>query len=282
LIAKNLEARYRWNSISWRVSHIVFKKINNSLTLSVEYKKELKYAADLSVVDLGSGKRKIWMPAELCDIEPGNPYRVKLSDRETAQMIRYACNSPSDNAKSIVGPGFSTLGLAPPAAPANGFGIEIDTSMSVVPGRELNQPRLTYRVGNPKVHNGSWNILDVKFHRAVTVSSWWILVVQDRRKSLTGGEDPRLKEIVRGFREKLKNSGITMPDGTPRVLPLTEFPHPNRDPRGEQALDNIRRIIAEAVKTVPKPSFILVLLGNRDHFVYPGIKVTPAPIFFLS
>ena len=238
----------------------------------------MKYATELPVVDVGSAKRKIWIPAELCDIEPGNPYCVKLSDKETAQMIRHACNLPTTNAESIVDRGFSALGLAPLTAPADGFGITIDTSMSVVPGRELNQPCLTYSVGDPKIQNGSWNILDVKFHRAVIVSRWWILVVQDRKKTLTDGEDPRLKEIARGFREKLKKSGITMPDGMPRVLPVTETPPFHRDPTREQALNNIRQIISEAVKTEPKPSFILVLLENRDHFIYPGIKVTSASI----
>ena len=82
--------------------------------------------------------------------------------------------------------------------------------------------------------------------------------MQDRRKTLRGDEDPRLKEIAQGFREKLKKSGITMPDGMPRVLPVTELPHSNRDPRREQALNIIRQIITEAVKTVPKPSFILI------------------------
>ena len=195
-------------------------------------------------------------------------------------MIRYTCNPPKSNAESIVDRGFPALGLAPLTAPSNGFDIKIDASMSVVPGRELNQPRLTYRVGNAKIQNGSWNILDVKFHQAVIVSSWWILVVQDGRKTLKDDEDPRLKEIVQGFREKLKKSGITMPDGMPRILPVTELLHSNRDPRREQALNNIRQIITGAVKTVPKPSFILVLLENRDRFIYPGIKVTPASKLF--
>ena len=260
----------------------MYIKNTNPLTLSAEYNKGLKYAADLPVVNLGLAKRKFWIPAELCDIEPGNPYCVKLSDSETAQMIRYACNSPAINAESIVDRGFSALGLAPLAAPANGFGITIDTNMSVVPGRELNQPRLTYKVGNPKIQNGSWNILDVKFHRAITVSSWWILVVQDRKNILTGSEDPRLRDIAQGFGEKLKKCGITMPDGMPRVLPVTATPHLNRDPRREQALNNIRQILTEAIRTVPKPSFILVLLENRDHFIYPGIKVTSAPNPFSS
>jgi hypothetical protein len=75
--------------------------------------------------------------------------------------------------------------------------------------------------------------------------------VQDIYKSLTGGEDPRLKEIAQVFREKMKKSGITMSDGMPRVLLLTETPHSNGDPRREQALNNIRQIITETVTTVP-------------------------------
>jgi eukaryotic translation initiation factor 2C len=154
-------------------------------------------------------------------------------------MIRYACNFRTTIAEIIVDRGFSALGLAPLATPASGFGITIDTNMSVVPGRELNQPRLTYRFGNPNIQNGNWNILDVKFHRAITASSWWILVVQDRKKNLTDRKDPKLREIAQGFRKKLKKSGITMPDGMPRVLPVTETPPSYRDPRREQALNNI-------------------------------------------
>ena len=243
--------------------------MTNLLTPSAEYQIKLKFGADLPVVNLSSSKRKNWVPAELCDIEPGNAYRGKLDDRETAQMIRYACNPPKINAEATVGRGLPSLGLAPPT---NGFGIEIDTSMSVIPGRELNHPRLTYKTGNPRVQNVSWNILDAKFHRAVNISSWWILIVQDGRNILNGPQDPKLKKIVQGFRHKLKSIRIAIPDEMPRVLPLTEFP--KQDPRRVKAIDNIRQILKTTVQEVAKPSFILVLLENRDNFIYPGIKVT--------
>jgi len=245
------------------------------LTLSAEYQRKLKFAADLPVVDLGSAKRKNWVPAELCDIEPGNAYRGKLSHQETAQMIRYACNPPKVNAEAIVGRGFPAIGLAPLKSPTDGFGIAIDTSMAVVPGRELNPPRLTYRAGNAKVQNGSWNILDVKFHRGGTVSSWWVLVIHDGKGILKGPTDQALQGIVRGFGDKLKNSGVAMPGGMPRLLPPAKFLNPNQDLGRVEALNNVRQILREASKGAPKPSFILVLLENRDNFIYPGIKVIP-------
>ena len=254
--------------------------MTGSMTLSTEYQKKLKYAVDLPVVDLGSMSRKNWVPAELCDIEPGNAYRGKLTDKETAQMIRYACNPPKINAEAIVGRGFSLLGLAPVATPTSGFGISLDTEMAVVPGREFNPPRLTYRVGNAKVQNGSWNILDVKFHRGGTVFSWWVLVVRDGRDILKGPNDPNLKGLVEGFREKLKKSGVTMPEGMPRLLPPAKCSNPQQDPGRVEALNNIRQILREASKGAPKPSFILVLLENRDNFIYPGIKVPSVTLFF--
>ena len=252
--------------------------MTSSLTLSTEYQKKLSFGADLPVVDLGSANRKNWVPAELCDIEPGNAYRGKLTDNETAQMIRYACNPPKINAEAIVRRGFPALGLAPPT---NGFGISLDTEMAVVPGREFNPPRLTYRVGNAKVQNGSWNILDVKFHRGGTVSSWWVLVVRDGKDILRGPADPNLKGLVEGFREKLKKSGVTMPEGMPRLLPPAKCPNSQQDPGRVEALNIIRQILKEASKGAPKPSFILVLLENRDNFIYPGIKVIiPSVTFF--
>lgn len=256
--------------------------MTSSLTLlSTEYQKRLSYGADLPVVDLGSMNRKNWVPAELCDIEPGNAYRGKLTDKETAQMIRYACNPPKINAEAIVVRGFPALGLAPVAPPSNGFGISLDTEMAVVPGREFNPPRLTYRVGNAKVQNGSWNILDVKFHRGGTVSSWWVLVVRDGRDILKGPADPKLKGLVEGFREKLKKSGVTMPEGMPRLLPPAKCPSPQQDPGRVEALNIIRQILRDASKGGPKPSFILVLLENRDNFIYPGIKVIISSVTFL-
>jgi eukaryotic translation initiation factor 2C len=240
-----------------------------------EYKIKLKHPADLPVVDIGSAKKTNWVPAELCDIGPGQPYRGKLNDRETAQMIKYACNPPKVNAEAIVNQGFPTLGLAPVAAPINGFGVSIDTEMAVIPGRELLEPRLTYRDGNATIKSGSWNILDVKFHRGATVTSWWVMVVRDGSGTIAGPQDPNFKALVAGFTKKCKTSGIAMPEGLPRLLPPVNLPSPQSHPTRANAIDAIRTTIKTALneKGGKKPSFILVLLENRDNFIYPGIKV---------
>ncbi|KAJ7119645.1 Piwi-domain-containing protein [Mycena epipterygia] len=238
-----------------------------------KYNIKLKYPADLPVIDIGSAKKSVFVPAELCEIEPGQAYRGKLNDVETAQMIKVACNPPRFNAEAITMQGFPALGLAPVKAPVDGFNIEVDTEMAVIPGRELNPPRLSYSRGTANVRNASWNIMDVKFHRGAAVSNWWVMVVRDGREVLQGKGDPQLQNLVTKFREKLQKSGMQISNDLPRLVPTPPLQNLQDDSR-EAALAAIRKEIKDALTSSGnrKPSFILVLLSHRDNYIYPGIK----------
>ncbi|KAJ7117885.1 argonaute-like protein [Mycena crocata] len=240
-----------------------------------KYQIKLRRPTDLPVVDIGSAKKTVYVPAELCEIEAGQPYRGKLSDVETAQMIKIACNPPRVNAEAITSDGFSLLGLSPtkPPADTNGFNVSVDTEMAVIPGRELNPPRLSYSKGTANVRNGSWNIMDVKFHRGATVSSWWVLVVRDGREVLEGKTDPQLRNLVTKFREKLQRSGMQISNDLPARLLVTPPLQNLQDASREKALQEIKTILVDNLKPpAKKPSFILVLLSHRDNYIYPGIK----------
>jgi len=266
-------ARFRSSSISSKVPY--FFQISSYFLIRclLEYNRKLKYATNLPVVNVGSAKKPNWIPPELCVVEEGNAYRDKLSDKETASMIKYACNIPKVNAEAITQRGFPLLGLGPVKPPTDGFGVTIDTDMCVIPGRELRPPSLTYRAGNARVANGSWNILDVKFHRGAQITSWWVLIVRDNRNTFEGPKDPRLMGLVQGFGNKLRSSGIALPQGLPFLMPPATLANPNNDPGRLQSLSIIRNLIKSNLATRPKPSFILVLLEARDNFIYPGIKV---------
>ena len=236
-----------------------------------EYKIKLKYPAELPVIDLASLKnpQPVWVPAELCDIEPGQPYG-KLNDKQTAQMIRYACNPPKVNAEAIVNQGFKSLGFSDPIG---GFGITIDTNMAVIPGRRLGPPGLSYKVGTARVAGGSWNILDVKFHKGASVASWWVVVVRDGLGMVTGPQDTKLRDLVAGFKAKCQRSGMVMPDGLPTLIPIN-LPTPNVDPARLRAIEMIKNAFKSKIAELKKkPSFALVLLERRDNYIYPAIKV---------
>lgn len=188
-------------------------------------------------------------------------------------MIRYACNPPRVNADTIVGRGFPTLGLTPETlgSPMSNFGMAVDNDMAVIPGRELPAPRLSYKAGRPpNVNNGSWNILDVKFHGGGAIKSWWVLVVRDGRNVFSRPDDQNLVGVWRGFGEKCRNSGMSL-QSTPIMLAQSLIP-PANDLSRKQALDQIRQNIKKHISEKGKPTFILVLLSHRDNYIYPGIK----------
>lgn len=209
----------------------------------------------------------------------GTPYRGKLNDIETAQMIKFACNPPAVNGQAIMNHGLRDMGLTnPPQSPVSAFGMEIRQEMSVIPGRELAPPRLTYKVGNAKVQGGSWNILDVQFQRGAKVPGIWVLVVQDGANPfISDPKDQRLQQLLTGFTNKLRKSGVSLSPGPPRLLPPARLLPPNTDPDRSRSLNEIRKTLTAAMGPGPKqvkPGFVLVLLERRDNYIYPGIKVS--------
>lgn len=227
---------------------------------------------DLPVVDTGSRARPIYIPSELCEIEPGQPYG-KLDDQEVAQMIKFACNKPGLTAAFIQNEGLAAFKFtqATQAAPIKGFGITIAEEMTAVPGRELPPPSLSYKVGKPNVRDGSWNILDIKFHRGVVIQRACVLVVRDGgRDKFNGPADPELKNVVDAFFKKLKDCGITITT-PPKVIFTEMLPAPNQDPGRVKALAHIADTIKKNMEPRNK-ALTFVLLSRVDKFIYPGIK----------
>ncbi|KAF7290752.1 Argonaute-like protein [Mycena indigotica] len=238
-----------------------------------KYKIQIRYPTELPVVDIGGPQKHNYLPAELCEIEPGNPYRGLLGPKETAEMIRVACNPPRFNADAITGEGFKLLGIDPLQSPANGFGVTIDTEMAVVPGRQLAAPGLSYARKSIRANAGSWNIMDVTFHRGAAVKSYWVLVVRDGREIVSRGDDPELKALIQNFQAKLQRCGMKTPSGVPRLIPTPQLQR-MQDAGREEALRAIKKCITDtlAAEQGKKPDFILVLLSHHDNFIYPGIK----------
>ncbi|KIJ17922.1 hypothetical protein PAXINDRAFT_167846 [Paxillus involutus ATCC 200175] len=254
----------------------------NSPKMSVEQYFKRKYniqlrQPDMPVVDISgpNAKHPIYVPPELCEILPGQPFRGKLNDQETSIMLRYACNAPADNARAIVGQGFPILGLGSDNQKLTNFGLKVSGNMAVLPARELPPPKISYRGSQPpRVNNGSWNILDVKFHVGGAVKSWWILVVHEQSLIFQGPDDPRLAGLWQGFAGKCQRSGMTgiAPNSPAPALLSVRLPNPASDPGRQQALSSIRGAIQQNLKSRGKPSFMLVILSGRDNYIYPGIK----------
>ncbi|KAH9942807.1 Piwi-domain-containing protein [Amylocystis lapponica] len=225
-----------------------------------KYNITLAHADDIPVIDVSTNRAKPnFLPAEICEIFPGQAYRGRLSPKETAEMIKYACNPPAVNANSIVGEGFDMLGLG--------------GEMARTPARVLPPPGVTYKAGRPSVRDGSWNILDVKLQAGGNMTNWAVMLVQDGgRSEFAGPTDPELMTFLRMFANKCRTSGITCPDSPPTIMQTGRLPPPRQDPSRVGALRQIEQTIKNNLNPRQKPSFILVLLSGVDNFIYPGIK----------
>ena len=227
----------------------------------------------MPLIDVGAPGKASYIPAELCTIEPGEPHLGKLSPNETSEMLRVASRRPAANAELIARTGLPRLGIDPAAPVLNNFGIRISTQMTVIPGRELPPPSVTYRKGPLRVANGSWNIVDVKFHHGAKMGNWKVLVVRDGVEALSfnGPADPRLSGFIKAFADKCRNSGMDIGTGPPMTKPTPALPAIRDDPGRRKALNMIKQSI-EGFGDPKDISFILVLLQKRDDFIYPGIK----------
>ena len=227
-------------------------------------------------MDLGTGVKSVLIPAELCDILPDQPYRGKLLDEHTANMIKAATKPPNVNASAIVSQGTESLGFKPNASPQlRSFGISIGNEMTVVPGRVLPPPHIQYSQGlTPVDDKGAWNLRQVKFFRGATLPSWAVLVILDGqpRDEFSGPGDPQLKATYQGFAEACRSQGMACdktrePEITHALLP----PKDRSDPVRSAVAATIRNRILTLKQ---RPSFILVILSNGDKHVYSAIKHT--------
>ena len=69
------------------------------------------------MVNVGTRKKPIYLPAEVCEVLPGQVSHAKLDRNQTSRMIDFAKHDPDECAISIVGEGRNALGYASPPRP---------------------------------------------------------------------------------------------------------------------------------------------------------------------
>ncbi|KAH9987922.1 Piwi-domain-containing protein [Russula compacta] len=238
-----------------------------------KYNIQLREADTLPVVDIGSDKSPVYVPAELCTVEPGEPHLGKLGPKESAAMLRCSDRRPAVNAQLIVERGLSHLGYAPSVPLLDAFGVKVSGEMSVIPARELPAPRVTYAKGSQQVQvqNGGWNLRNVKFHRGAKVSNWKVLVVRDGANGITSN-DPALLRFVEAFANHCRSTGIDLAPKPSIILETKQLPPKNRDSRHRMAaVAEISRTM-ELFGDMQDVGFVLVLLPREDDCLYPAIK----------
>ncbi|THH12645.1 hypothetical protein EW146_g7502 [Bondarzewia mesenterica] len=234
-----------------------------------KYQINLRYP-NLPLVDVGGQKQNL-LPPEVCIILPGQPFRGKLLDEQTASMILVAAKPPNINAEAITSSGLTELGFRQGASSVlDTFGVSIGNQMAVVPGRILQPPGIKYGRGEPRVDRASWNLRDVKFARGGSLEKWAVLLIKDgNRDEFQDSNDPELRSTVTGFMNMLRQCGMQVAQAPPVFLQV-QLPRKDfKDPVRGQAIGAIRAVLRSAPE---KPNMVLVILSNGDKHIYSGLK----------
>lgn len=240
---------------------------------------------NLPLVDVG-GTKNIYLPAEVCTIVSGQPFRGKLPDEQTGEMIKMAANPPNVNANAITVAGLRELGFVGSTVSSgstgpsrstvspvlDAFGVSINKDMAVVPARILTPPRIRYGRGEQIVdEKASWNLKNVVFAEGAKLGPWTVLVIKDgnRHDEFSGAQDPELHSIIDGFASMCRSCGISVIQ-TPPLIAVADLPRKDpQDPVRSQAVKVIRTAL---MATKQKPALLLVILSNSDKHIYAGLK----------
>ncbi|KAH9017046.1 Piwi-domain-containing protein [Lactarius hengduanensis] len=274
---KCVRAIFRISDVSAKKHKFSSKEYGRKVTVEEYFSKtygiKLKEADTLPLIDIGNSGKPVYVPAELCTIERGEPFFGRLGRNETTSMLRYASRKPAVNAQLIVERGLPRLGYTPTTPVLDAFGVHVSGEMSVIPARELPPPKVTYAKGSPRVEGGSWNLRDVKFHRGSKAPNWMVLVVRDgvEELSFNGTNDPRLLGFLNAFANKCRSSGMDLALKPSSILETDDLSIIEDQRRRPAAVARISRAI-ERFGNMKNISFVLVLLQKQDDFLYPGIK----------
>ena len=140
------------------------------------------------VINVGTAAKPVFFPAEVVEIQPGQPAMVKLTGDETTTMLDFACRSPFANAVTVTTDCRQTLGLDEDSELGK-YGINVDKKLLTVHGRVLDAPMVTYikmdgrQRADVVPKNGSWNMRNVKVAKpGAMIERWsWVNVLNGRR-----------------------------------------------------------------------------------------------------
>ncbi|RKF71355.1 Protein argonaute 5 [Golovinomyces cichoracearum] len=218
------------------------------------------------VVNVGSSLRPNYLPAEVCLMLPGQPVKRKLNSQQTQEMIKFACRTPSQNATSVVQDGKQVLSLNQNPTLAN-FDLSVGKSLISVAARVLMPPAVRYGgTGSLVPRNGSWNMINVKFHTGVKLGPWTCVMFPTQGRSEI--DVANMRSHVTALQTQLAAAGVSAPELLAPSPATCEINPMDRD-------GNDRRIRAlfEQIRTrQPQPKLVLCILGRNDPGVYNSIK----------
>ncbi|KAL3578821.1 hypothetical protein D5086_020325 [Populus alba] len=127
-----------------------------------------------------SRSKPCYLPMELCMICEGQKFLGKLSDDQTARILKMGCQRPKERKAIIDGVMRGTVG---PTSGSQGreFKLQISREMTRLSGRILQPPKLRLGDGGhvrdliPSRHDCQWNLLDSHVFEGTRIQRWALI-----------------------------------------------------------------------------------------------------------
>ncbi|RZB39276.1 Glyco hydro 56, Piwi, PAZ and/or DUF1785 domain containing protein [Asbolus verrucosus] len=195
---------YRVNDLQQPPSQATFTHNDQSITVENYFRTKwhynLKYPR-LPTLWVGNKNSRILLPLECCALQEGQPIDgSKMTDNQTAQMIRHAATSTTERKRKIQNiiekAGYNRNPCI------NEFGFSISDKFQKVDARILQPPALQYSGGTVAPAKGTWK--GRRFIIGAQVQKWTIVGVDVQRARVIEG----VNELARMIEDFGRSSGM--------------------------------------------------------------------------
>ncbi|KAH9854098.1 Piwi domain-containing protein [Lenzites betulinus] len=249
-----------------RISDIVlraglqeFDKDNERTTVARYF--ESKYNCRVrfpDIVGVRVGQSAI-IPAEFCDVVPGQVFRKKLTPAVQNEFLRFSTQSPNDRLRDIQnavgGPGqlfdYATSDFM------KASGMAVDPQTISIPGVVLAAPHIRYRNGDMQIQRkaGSWNLVGKEFVQPSSLRFWGVALFDNER-------DGDVRQFVTSLVGNLLKAGLNVVNREPPIVSGNPM-------NPAQALEECAKRCLDprfaAPGKAPYPQLILVILPEHGE-----------------
>ncbi|EGX90894.1 Stem cell self-renewal protein Piwi [Cordyceps militaris CM01] len=159
-------------------SHVSFWNAEDKKYVTVKQHFKNKYGLELGnypLFNFGNGDKNSYFPAEVVEIQQGQQAKLKLTAKETSDMLTFACRPPYANARTLVKESRELLGHDNPLLQQ--LGVCVSKQLIAVNARIINQPKVRYDKGKiPEIRNGSWNLMSASVLKSGPKIAKWAYV----------------------------------------------------------------------------------------------------------
>ncbi|KAJ4974636.1 hypothetical protein NE237_007810 [Protea cynaroides] len=266
---RETDQRYRVHSLTNEATENLWFKDRDGKDLRlVDYFKD-QYNLDIQFRNLPclqiSKSKPCYLPMELCVVCEGQKYLGKLSDDQTARILKMGCQRPRERKAIIDRVMGGTFG---PTSGEHGreFKLHVSREMTRLNGRVLQPPKLKLgdsgHVKNlvPSRHDRQWNLLDSHVFEGTRIGRWALI-------SFGGTPDQRseIPRFIDQLSQRCEQLGIFLNKNTiigPQFEPI-------------QVLNNVA-LLESKLKKIHRASSrnlqLLICVMERKHKGYADLK----------